>query len=128
MLPEPRLAVPQVIVPVRHFDRAALRAIAYARSISLDVTALCLAPEAKAAALTSRIRRRAPDVAVDTARGLGAYLDARERADPERPITVVLSDVVPSHWWSYMLDGEVLLKLRLLMRPNTVVVDVPTHI
>jgi hypothetical protein len=129
MLSQPRPAVPQVVVPIRRLDRAALRALAYARSISRDVTAVCLASDEDADAIAKAIRRRAADVAVATAhRGLARYLDDRERADPERPIAVVISDVVARRRWSYVLDGEALLKLRLLVRPNTVVVDVPYHV
>ena len=129
MLPEARPAVPQVIVPIRRLDRAALRALAYARSISRDVTAVCLVSDAEAEPIVKAIRRRATDVAVAIPRGdLGRYLDDRERADPKRPIAVVISDVVPRRRWSYLLDGEALLKLRLLVRPNTVVVDIPYHV
>ncbi len=129
MLPQPRHAAPQVIVPIRRLDRAALRALAYARSISRDVTAVCLASDVEADAIGRAIRRRAADVAVAIpGGGLGRYLDDRERADPERTIAVVISDVVPRRRLSYVLDGEALLKLRLLFRPNTVVVDVPTHV
>jgi len=129
MLPEPRPGTPQVIVPIRRLDRAALRALAYARSISRDVTAVCLASGEDAEAIARSIRRRAADIAVAIpGDGLGPYLDDRERADPERPIAVVISDVVPQRRWSYVLDGEALLKLRLLLRPNTVVVDVPYHL
>ena len=126
MLPQPRAEVPQVIVPIRRLDRAALRALAYARSISRDVTAVCLMSADEAEKIAKAIRRRAADVAVAIpGGGLGRYLDDRERADPERTIAVVISDVIPQRRWSYVLDGEALLKLRLLVRPNTVVVDVP---
>ena len=59
-----------------------------------------------------------------------AYLDARERADPERPITVVLAEFVPRRFWDYLLHNQTALrlKLRLFFRPNTVVVDVPYHV
>ena len=97
-----RMVVPQVIVPLRRLDRPAMAALTYARSISADVTA------------SSRSLR---------------YLDEREHADPERPVTVVMSDVVARHPWSYLLHQTALgLKLRLYRRPNTVVVDVPYHL
>ena len=126
-----RIAVPQVIVPISRVDRATLRALAYARSISIDVTVLVLAPPAAADGIRHRVRMRMVDAAIATRGpdGLAPYLDERERQDPERPITVVLSDVVPKHPWSYPLHDEALrLKLRLFVRPNTVVVDVPFHI
>ena len=126
-----RIAVPQVIVPVSHWDRAALRAIAYARSISTDVTVLVVGVDGDAEAVRRRIRIAARDVPIVSRKpeGLAAYLDERERADPERPITVVLADLVPKRRWSYPLHADALgLKVRLFFRPNTVVVDVPYHL
>ena len=131
MAPGTRIAVPQVVVPIERLDRAALRAIAYARSMSADVTVLGLATDEDVELLRQTLTRRADGVAVAIrpADGLAAYLDERERADPERPVTVVLSDIVPTHRWSYALHGDaLLLKLRLFFRPNTVVVDVPYHL
>ena len=126
-----RPAVPQVIVPIERLDRATLRAIAYARTISTDVTALVLGGAEQAERLRRRLESRDDGVAIAARSrdGLASYLDERERHDPERPITVVVSDVVPRHRWSYPLHGDALrLKLRLFRRPNTVVVDVPFHL
>lgn len=126
-----RLAVPQVVVPIERLDRAALRAMAYARTMSADVTVVALARDEDAERLRAALARRADGVALIVRRtdGLASYLDERERADPERPVTVVLSDVVPRRPWSYALHADALrLKLRLFFRPNTIVVDVPFHI
>jgi hypothetical protein len=59
-----------------------------------------------------------------------AYLDALQQQAPERPILVVLSEFVPRHWWEYLLHNQTALriKLRLFMRPNTIVADVPYHL
>ena len=131
----PGMAVPQVIVPLRHLDRPALAALTFARSISTDVTALFAIDDAVEA---ERFRRRWGEHCDGTPlvlRGgsivdvLLRYLDEREHADPERPLTVVVSDVVARHPWSYLLHQTALgLKLRLFRRPNTVVVDVPYHL
>jgi hypothetical protein len=123
--------VPQVVVPIERLDRPALRAIAYARSISTDVTVLALATGAHAERLKRRLEARHDGVAVAARapNGLAPYLDERERVDPDRPITVVVSDVVPRTPWGYALHADALsLKLRLFLRPNTVVVDVPYHV
>jgi hypothetical protein len=134
----PRLAVPQVIVPLRRLDRRAFAALSFARSISSDVTALFAVDDpAEAERLRERWSARAealPLVLRTSADGsvlrvLLPYLDEREREDPERPLTIVLSDLVPRHPWSYLLNDTALgLKLRLFFRPNTVVVDVPYHL
>lgn len=138
-VPEARPSVPQVVVPLRNLDRSALAALAYARSISQDVTALWITDDPAEA---ERIREDWPArktdlplVVIDSPRrqvvmSLLAYLTERERQDPLRPVAVVLADVVPRRHWRYLLHDKLplLLKLRLYFRPNTVVVDVPYHL
>ena len=53
-----------------------------------------------------------------------------ERADGDRRIAVVIPEVVPRHAWLYLLHDQtgLRLKLRLFLRPNTVVIDVPYHV
>jgi len=136
--PLPRRS-PRVIVPVSRLDRATLEAVAYARSISPDVTAVHVADDAddvesirkgwedwggpvKLVILESPYRAlMAP---------LMAYIDATETMDADRPTTVVLSEFVPRHFWEYPLHNQtsLRLKLRLFFRPNTVVIDVPYHL
>jgi len=137
--PLPRLAVPHIVVPIARIDRAALAALSYARSISADVTALHIADDQLDA---ERMRRRwakredgIPLVTIESPYRalippLLAYLDERERQDPDRPITVVLAEFVPRRFWDYLLHNQTALrlKLRLFFRPNTVVVDVPYHL
>jgi hypothetical protein len=59
-----------------------------------------------------------------------AYIDAVDMSDPSRPITVVLSEFVPRHWWEWFLHNQTALrlKLRLFFRRNTIVIDVPYHL
>lgn len=138
-LPLPRVTVPHVIVPVARLDRAALRALAFARSISSDVTAVHVADDGDAAEqMRERWRARDDGIALVVIESpcrallppLLAYVDARARQDPERPITIVLAEFVPRHFWEYVLHNQTALrlKLRLFFRPNTVVVDVPYHL
>ena len=56
-----------------------------------------------------------------------AYIDAIDKGDPQRPVLIVLSEFVPSHWWEWVLHNQTALRLRLRLffRPNTVVLDVP---
>jgi hypothetical protein len=56
-------------------------------------------------------------------------MDALQKQAPERPIVVVLSEVVPRHWWEALLHNQtgLRLKLRLFRRRNTIVADVPYH-
>lgn len=61
---------------------------------------------------------------------LVAYIDALQKQEPQRSITVVLSEFVPRRPWEYLLHNQAALrlKLRLFFRPNTVVIDVPYHV
>ena len=56
------------------------------------------------------------------------YIDRIDERDP-RPITVVLAEFVPRHWWEWILHSQTAFRLKaaLLFRPNTIVIDVPYH-
>lgn len=138
-VPLPRVSVPHVVVPIARLDRSALAALAFARSISLDVTALHVTDDAVAGEnMRRRWAARDDGIALVIIESpyralippLMAYLDERERQDPDRPITVVLAEFVPRRFWDYLLHNQTALrlKLRLFFRPNTVVVDVPYHL
>ncbi|MBI3521655.1 MAG: APC family permease [Chloroflexi bacterium] len=134
-IPEP--VPPVVIVPVSRLDRSALQAITFARSISKSVRAVHIATTDESA---REFRKRwerwrgAPplDVIESPYRSLVPpllkYIDAIDRGD-ERPVTVVLAEFVPRHWWEFFLHSQTAFRLKasLLFRPNTVVIDVPYH-
>jgi amino acid transporter len=131
--------VPRVIVPVSRLDHATLEAVAYARSISTDVTAVHVADQRSD---VEEMKRRWEEwggpvklVILESPyralmAPLMAYIDATETMDPSQPTTVVLSEFVPRHIWEYPLHNQTALrlKLRLFFRPNTVVIDVPYHL
>jgi amino acid transporter len=133
------LRQPRVIVPVSRIDRATLSALSFARAISPDAIAVHVSdgPE-EAAEMRARWERLDADVPLAIVESpyrvlvgpLLAYIDALERQDPERPVTVVLSEFVPRRFWDYLLHNQTALrlKLRLFFRRNTVVVDVPYHL
>lgn len=129
-------AKPIVIVPIARLDRPALAAIAFANSISNDAVAVHVTNDPDQA---DELRERWPSWASSTALvvvespyraligPLLAYMDALQEQAPERPIVVVLNEVVPRHWWENFLHNQtgLRLKLRLFSRPNTIVADVP---
>ena len=135
---EETAARPIVIVPVARLDRVARQAIAFANSISNEAVAVHITNDPEAA---DAIRERWPDWAGSTELvvvespyraligPLLAYMDALQRQAPNRPILVVLSEVVPAHWWENFLHNQTALrlKLRLFARRNTIVADVPYH-
>jgi amino acid transporter len=130
---------PAVVVPVGRLDRPTLAALNFARSISPEVTAVHVADSREEAA-AFRAQWHAfgldiPLVIIESpyrrlVEPLLAYIDAVDRQDPRRPITVVLPEFVPRHWWEYLLHNLTAwrLKLRLFFRPDTIVVDVPYHV
>jgi amino acid transporter len=135
---EPRKP-PRVLVPVARLDRPALNAIAYARSISGDVTAIHVTDDAdEAEAMKREWRLGQPDVDLvileSPYRALVAplltYIDAISTDDPAQPLTVVLPEFVPRHLWEHVLHNQAALrlKLHLFSRRNTVVIDVPYHL
>jgi amino acid transporter len=131
-------ARPIVIVPVARLDRVARQAIAFANSISTDALAVHVTNDPDDA---DAIRERWPEWAGSTELvvvespyraligPLLAYMDALQRQAPDRPILVVLSEVVPRRWWENLLHNQTALrlKLRLFVRRNTIVADVPYH-
>ncbi len=132
-------AAPTVVVPIARLDAPARQAIAFANSISDDAVAVHITNDPEDAA---ELRGRWPDWAGKTrlvvvespyralVGPLLSYLDALDRQDPDRPVLVVLSEVVPRHWWENLLHNQTTLrlKLRLFFRRNTIVADIPYHL
>jgi amino acid transporter len=133
----PVYAAPVVVVPIARLDRAALQALAFARSVSPTVKAVHVSTS-RASADEFRVRwnRLGTDIALDVLESpfrslvqpLLRYIDAIDKSD-DRPITVVLSEFVPRHWWEWLLHSQTAFRLKaaLLFRPNTIVIDVPYH-
>jgi amino acid transporter len=135
----PVVREPVVVVPVSRLDRATLQSLAFARSISHDVQAVHVTDDAEEGeAIRRQWERWGGDVPLVILESpyraliapLVAYINAIDRRDPHRPVTVVLAEFVPRHWWEHLLHNQTALrlKLRLFFRPNTVVVDVPYHL
>lgn len=131
--PEP----PAVIVPVARLDRATVQAIAFARSISPHVRAVHVATTRESArAFEQRWERWAGKVPLEIIESpyrslvqpLVRYIDRVNEMDA-RPLTVVLAEFVPRHWWEFVLHSQTAFRLKaaLLFRPKTIVVNVPYH-
>jgi hypothetical protein len=137
----PRRPSPRVLVLLARLDRPSLRALGYARSIAPLVTAVHVTEDPadrerlRAGWSSLEIDGDTDLVILDSPRRahispLLAYIDALQKQEPDRSITVVLSEFVPRHPWEYLLHNQAALrlKLRLFFRPNTVVIDVPYHV
>jgi len=133
----PILQAPVVIVPIARLDRAALQALAFARSVSPTVKAVHISTsKASAEEFRKRWAQLDTDIKLDVVESpyrsllapLLKYIDAMDKSD-DRPITVVLAEFVPHHWWEWLLHSQTAFRLKaaLLFRPNTIVIDVPYH-
>ncbi|OGO56268.1 MAG: hypothetical protein A2V85_09460 [Chloroflexi bacterium RBG_16_72_14] len=130
----------RAIVPVPSLNRATVRALNVARSISEDVTAVFISDDPEeAASMREQWDRQVPGVPLVVVESpyralvgpLLAYLDVLRLAwppDKPDPVTfVVIPEYVARHWWERILYNQSARRLRsvLLGRPHTVVVDVP---
>jgi hypothetical protein len=129
---------PLVIVPIGRLDQPSIEALIFARSISADALAVHITNDAATAATLKqqwRVLGAGTELVIVESPyraligPLLRYLDALQRQDPDRRMLVVLSEVVPRHWWDNFLHNQTALrlKLRLFFRPNTIVADVPYH-
>jgi amino acid transporter len=130
---------PIVIVPLARLDRPARRALAFARTISPHATAVHITNDPTTADqlrehwqhLSGPMELVVVESPYRALMGpLLRYMDALQAQDPSRPVVVVLSEIVPRHWWENFLHNQssLRLKLRLFGRRNTIVVDVPYHL
>lgn len=138
-VPLAKFRQPIVIVLVSKLDLSSLNALAYAHSLSPDVRAVHVTDDPEEAeAMRLRWERWGGDVPLVIVESpyraliqpLLAYIDAVDNRDPTEPITIVLPEIVPRHLWEYVLHSQTALrlKMRLFLRPNTVVVNVPYHV
>ena len=125
-----------VIVPVEQVDRAVLRTLAYARTLSPNAFAVHIADEeGEAEALRAQWDESVPDVPLVVVESpyrslvepLLAYIEGLDRTQPNHMVTVVLPEFVPKHFWQRFLHNQLSLRLKkaLRNRRNTVVVEVP---
>ncbi|HZC31585.1 MAG TPA: APC family permease [Gaiellaceae bacterium] len=139
--PDPPLpaVTPRVVVPVNRLDRAALRALAFARAIAKDVLAVHVSETAEEGRLMRQRWERwggpVPLAIVESPYRvlippLLAYLDALDEQQPGRTTVVVLPEFVPRHFWENLLHNQAALRLkvRLFFRRHTIVADVPFHL
>lgn len=129
-----------ILVPVASLNRPALQSLAYARSISPNVTAVHIAEGPEEAAAFRRLwdekyTEYGRLVVIDSpyrslVTPLMAYIDAVDRRDPDDLVTVVLPEYIPKHWWERVLHNQTAFRLKaaLLFRPGTVVINVPYHL
>lgn len=126
-----------VVVLAAAPTRATAHALAYARAMSPDhlvaVTVVGDDAEGTAAVAEWEVAGLEPALTVldDPYRDLGdavsGFLDRTDDEFVDDTVTVIIPEFVVSRWWEQALHNQsaLVLKARLLHRPNTVVVSVP---
>jgi hypothetical protein len=128
-----------VVVPIASINRVARQTLAYARSISQNVTAIHISDEEGEIEHTQEqwtaLATDVPLVIIESPyRSLVGpfmrYLDEIQKQAPNTTLTVVLPEYIPRHWWEQMLHNQTAFRLKaaLLFRPGTVVISVPYHL
>src|SRR2546425_6610106 len=118
-----------VVVPIERIDRASLTAIAYALSISWDVTAVHVDTGGlDSEGIRERWRTCRDGVRLEIVDGdvdLAAYLAERG----ERDLVVVMPTIVPRPPWLYpLVNWSALRKARDARRDGAAVVTVPVRV
>lgn len=128
-----------VLVPIGGVQRAVVRALQYARTISADARALYVELDP---AGTEAIRRdwaqwgQGVELVVlespyrSLLEPLLEYLAEIQRQEPGAYVTVVLPEFLPRRLWQHLLHNQhaLLIKAALLFKPNVVVTSVPYHL
>jgi amino acid transporter len=127
-----------VIVPVDEINRAVLRTLAYARTLSQQAVAVHVTDDREAAeAFRTAWEASIPDVPLVVVESpyrslvepILAYIDGMDRTQSNHVVTVVLSEFVPKHFWERFLHNQLSQRLKeaLVKRPNTAIIEVPFH-
>jgi hypothetical protein len=128
-----------VIVPISAVNRVARQTLAYARSISPNVTAIHITDdEAEIEQMRQAWEALGSDIPLviiespyrNLVGPLLSYLDEIDRQRADDTLTVVLPEFIARHWWEHILHNQSALRIKaaLLFRPGTVVTSVPYHL
>lgn len=128
-----------VVVPIATLNRVAKQTLAYARSISDNVTALHITDdEEEIEAMRTQWNQLGTDIPLVIIESpyrsligpLLSYIDEIDKQRPDDTVTVVLPEFVARHWWEQILHNQSALRIKaaLLFRPGTVVTSVPYHL
>jgi hypothetical protein len=127
------------IVPIGGIQRAVVKALRYAHSLSADVRAIYVEIDS---ASTAALKKQWPEFGqgVDLVvlespfrsllEPLLEYIEALQCEDPDGFVTVILPEFVPRRLWQHLLHNQhaLLIKGALLFKPNVAVTSVPFHL
>ena len=128
-----------VLVPIGGIQRAVVKALQYARTLSSDVRAVYVDIDSGS---TQAIRQQwlqwgqGVDLVVlespyrSLMEPLLEYIEQVQALDPTGYVTVILPEFVPRRLWQHLLHNQhaLLIKGALLFKPNVVVTSVPFHL
>ena len=136
----PRIRRHRVVVLIAGVHRGSLAALAYARSLGSDVTAVHISVDHKE---TDKVREKW-DAYGDGARlvvlespyrlliePILEYVDLLlKNRQPSEQLTIVVPQFVPEHWWENLLHNQTALLLRfaLFKIQGVVIVEVPYQV
>jgi amino acid transporter len=138
--PPARMHNPRVIIPIGGVHRGVLKALAFARTLSPDVTAVYVETSAEEGEkVRERWSRWGDGVRLKVLKSpyrsitapLIKYLnELGAQRQPGDVITVVLPQFIPVNWWENLLHNQTAwpLRLALLFREGYIVIDVPYHL
>lgn len=130
----------RVILLLAGVHKGSLTALAYARSLSTDLTAVHVSIDPKE---TQKVREKWDLYGEDTRliilespyrlllepvmEYINQLLDLRQ---PNELLTIVVPQFVPRHWWENLLHNQTALLLRfaLLFKPGLVILEVPYQV
>lgn len=135
----PKLGRHPVVVLVGGIHRGVVTALAYAKAISPNVTAITVDLDPTA---TSRLRMQwqqwAPDVPLvvldspyrSVLMPVLNYIDQMEKQREGAYMTIILPEFVPAKWWQHLLHNQtaLLIKGALLFRRGKVAISIPYHL
>ncbi len=128
-----------VVVPISGFNVVAQQTLAYARSITPNVTAVHVTDdEQQVKVFQQEWEKRESDIPLILIESpyrslvgpLVHYIEELQEQYPNAVLTVVLPEYVPSHWWEQVLHNQTALRIKaaLLFKPGIVVTSVPYHL
>jgi hypothetical protein len=128
-----------VLVPIGGLQRAVVKALQYARTLSTDVRAVYVEIDpSSSAGLREQWATWGQGVELvvlsspfrSLMEPLLEYVEVAQQADPNGYVTVVLPEFLPNRLWQHLLHNQhaLLIKGALLFKPNVVVTSVPFHL
>jgi len=125
-----------VVVPIGAVNKATAAALVYATSLSRNVRAIHIEVDPKDTPKVEREWDRwdigyeleiLPSPYRSIVRPLVDYVTHLQDESPGALVTVVTPELVPRHWWEYLLHNKTALYIRtaFVFKPNVVVVAVP---